>query len=241
MGVAASEGYREYKSESDIYNNDILAFTFIELGDVNAKSNHSGKSHRPIHVSHSIREPGVKYTEFATFYIGDSWLGLNTQYISGALSTSEITYIPSSKSAFVGTIIYNGNPIGVLNPYDVVGKDRKSFPKISRVLVIKTDKGEAGIIIEGLGEIPEIANHRIVKDNFFENSDKKYIEAIIQPSGKDDDDRILIIVDPSNFVQAILSQENTLEQLERIKEMSNNKTEALSGNFQLGGDHKKRA
>ena len=34
VGVKCSSGYREYKSHEDDYKNDVLAFVFVECGDI---------------------------------------------------------------------------------------------------------------------------------------------------------------------------------------------------------------
>jgi len=218
VGVAASNGYREYKSQTDSYHNEVLAFTFIPLGQSNVKPCYSSLKHHPIHVSHNIREPGVNYTEFATFYIANSWLGVNTKYVEEALNVSKITGIPSPKSGLEGSIMYRDKPIAILNPNTAFAQDKKRS-RTSQVLVLKTEAGQVGIIIDGLGEIPEIEEHRLVRGNFFEEENQKYIDAIIKPSDKDEDDRILIIIDPSSFIDAILNTDDALEAFEKIYNM----------------------
>ncbi|MBX2859408.1 MAG: cache domain-containing protein, partial [Cellvibrionaceae bacterium] len=114
LGVAASTGYREYKGESDSYQNDILCFTFIPLGEYRSAVQRSQLPHRAIRVSHRVKELGVNYREFATFYIGQSWLGVDVAQVEQSLSIADITAIPTKNPALAGSIMYRDKPIAIV-------------------------------------------------------------------------------------------------------------------------------
>jgi hypothetical protein len=84
VGASCSKGYREYKSYTDAYNNDVVCLTMIRLGEKKANNLvNSDKSSR-VRANYGPIAPDTKVAEFATFYVNGKWLGFKKSMLLSA-------------------------------------------------------------------------------------------------------------------------------------------------------------
>ena len=159
IGARGSKGYREFKGPTDAYRNDVVAIVCQPLCEVVAMA--VQPSLRKLNVRTGRRTDGPT-CEIATFHIGGTWLGMRAEQICEAVAPVGITAVPGAGRIFAGYLMYGGSPVPV---YDI-GEMANAGPAMAgadrQVIVLQSEKGShLGILVDGLGEIPEIAISRL--------------------------------------------------------------------------------
>lgn len=210
VGVRVSSGYREYKVD-DGYSNDVIALVFVPLADVSEQTN-SIMRRREIGmgVSHH-RSSGMDCIELATFFIGDKWLGINTKYVEEAITSEGLTVIPGSADHVLGKLVYNDELITVLDIRRQLKLPEKPFDPVSPVVIVRADNANIGIVVDALGEIPEICMDRVDKTNSVLDCSKGYVDCIIKPERDSGKTELLVAVDPTKLVNALVLNGNGVD------------------------------
>jgi len=164
LGAAMSSGYREYKT-SDGHVDDVLALMLLPLGEVAAES---AADDRPTHsVSAQSRSrrvgSGSEVIEIATFYVGAQWLGLPASEVVEAIGTEDLTPVLGGRNDLVaGVKMYRGSLISVLYLQRLLSPGAPIPEQARQIIVVRTrDKVCVGLLVDALGEIPEIAREEI--------------------------------------------------------------------------------
>ncbi len=158
IGVKCSNGYREYKSHSDDYINDILAFVFIEAGDIEHNLNIKKEIVNNYYNYQISSNEAIE--EIATFYIGDKWLGVKQSEIVEAISINNLESPISMDNShhFKGTVSYKNYIVSVLDISSFI-KHKMQDGKNDIVLVKyggSVGDHTMGIIVDKLGEIMKV-------------------------------------------------------------------------------------
>lgn len=87
---------------------------------------------------------------------------MRAEQICEAVAPVGITSVPGAGRIFAGYLMYGGTPVAV---YDI-GEMANAGPAMAgadrQVIILQSDKGtHLGILVDGLGEIPEIAISRL--------------------------------------------------------------------------------
>jgi chemotaxis signal transduction protein len=154
-----SSGYREYKSGTDAYRNDVAAVILVPLADSAASDGFThiaehGNSRRWSWPAASGGEPRI---EVATFYIGENWYGLPAMSIEACIDTTRLIRVPGVASKVAGMTVYGEDSIPVYDLADLRGAtDCASGTRQIILLRASPVSDPFGIVIDGLGEIPEV-------------------------------------------------------------------------------------
>lgn len=163
LGAAQSAGYREYKT-SDGQVDDVLALSAFPLGKVSAAVVESQQKSRTSVQSRARRVgAGDDVLEIATFYIGRQWLGIPAADVIESIGTEDLTPVFGGKSDLVaGVKMYRGNLISVLHLERILTPGA-AIPERARQIVIVRTRGKTclGLLVDELGEIPEVAREEI--------------------------------------------------------------------------------
>ncbi|MFZ2269662.1 MAG: chemotaxis protein CheW [Azonexus sp.] len=163
LGAAMSAGYREYKT-SDGQVDDVLALTVLPLGQATASEKNERKAHS---ISASGRNrrvgSGNDVTEIATFYVGNQWLGLPAADVVEAIGTEDLTPVLGGRNDLVaGVKMYRGNLISVLYLQRLLTPGAPIPEQTRQIVVIRTNQKTCiGLLVDELGEIPEVARDEI--------------------------------------------------------------------------------
>ncbi len=114
VGAHASSGYREYKSESDLYKNEVIALVGKELCFITKSREETDEV--PCPTIRSDRGHAETTVEIATFRLGGEWFGIRASQILEAVDTTNITPAPGSGSDCIGYLMYEKLPI----PYSIL-------------------------------------------------------------------------------------------------------------------------
>ena len=196
IGSRLSAGYREYKSAAENYRNDVVALVFVPLSERLLLAQEDGAAPGAEHVAYAKREAGGNdAVEIATFYIGGNWYGVRSNCVIEAIDADNVTQIPGMPAWARGCIMHNGQPITV---FDLRGalSDRPTNTEAKQIVVIQRPdlSSRFGILVDDLGEIPEIPAQRIEPIPGMLANGNSLTESLVKPHPSDGEKRILIIL-----------------------------------------------
>jgi chemotaxis signal transduction protein len=225
VGACCSKGYREFKGNNDDYKNDIIAMTFMSLGVIKKKSNSLAHSQQQnFKIRNTIRTPGVNYVDVATFHVGSLWIGIRSEHVQASMMAERITSVPSANKAVRGVVMFGEQPIYLIDGYTSLGVDRPASEGPLEVVVVKTDFGQIGVVVDKLGEIPIVPENQIVADKLLASEGTDYVEGIVRLESDKREPHMLVMVHPSEFVKCLLGGHSS----EAIKAMVANADAAMA-------------
>ena len=196
IGSRLSAGYREYKSAAESYRNDVVALAFVPLSERLLLAQEDSAAPGTEHVAYAKRETGGDdAVEIATFYIGGNWYGVRSNCVIEAIDADNVTQIPGMPAWARGCIMHDGQPITV---FDLRGalSDRPTSTEAKQIVVIQRpdQRSRFGILVDDLGEIPEIPAQRIEPIPGMLANGNSLTESLVKPHPSDGEKRILIVL-----------------------------------------------
>jgi chemotaxis signal transduction protein len=204
VGIQRSAGYREFKSQSDCYQNIVYSVMFADLGATNAAS--KAKSQLPRLVKQDAQQgKSQNDSEIATFTIADRNFGINVKSIVEALEHTKLAPIPNSPSSVLGSLFYKGKPILVMNPYKALGCSPNLQAADLQIVLMDTDIGPTGIVVEHLGEIFRIDQQHAGKDSSADTRSASCVEEILTLGTTEEDSQLLVVLNPNQLVKQLMA------------------------------------
>jgi len=191
VGSRMSCGYREYKNGADRYRNDVAALIFFPLCALNGASSATALKMLKIDAS-----PSTEATlEIATFHVGDRWYGMRAEGVLEAIESKTIAGSPRSTQFILGYLMYEGQPIAVIDFARIESGKSSASTQDGQIIITQTSLGKVGILVDGLGDIPEIAENRIQPiPEALVAEGSSIADAIIKHSQNDAETSVLVIV-----------------------------------------------
>jgi chemotaxis signal transduction protein len=193
LGVKCSQGYREYKT-SDNYDNEVYAlfFSYISQGSLKIEKKREIFTETPALLQENSQE-------IATFYIGGKWLGVPIHNVLEAVSMEKLIATPTLNNhhPFKGTMTYNNKAVAVIDIKNFI--DEPNIPGYKEIVIVKNFDENSdtylGILVNSLGDIPEVSNNRIKAiDNHILGS-SSLITSIVMPLENIKYDKLLSLLD----------------------------------------------
>jgi purine-binding chemotaxis protein CheW len=91
-----------------------------------------------------------------TFCLADQWFALDVNTVKEISRLGTITRVPLVSDHVLGVVNLRGNITAVLDVRSLLGLPRKTLSPSARVVVIKSENLEAGIVAEIVSEVVEI-------------------------------------------------------------------------------------
>ncbi|MBI2277128.1 MAG: chemotaxis protein CheW [Dechloromonas sp.] len=205
VGARMSAGYREYKSASDAYRNAVVALVLVPLSDRVLRPDEQRLLQRADKASYARRQAGGEdAVEIATFYIGDSWYGVASSLVVEAIDAGDITVIPGLPESARGCVMHDDQPITIFDLAALL-TGRPTAVEARQIVVIRSleQRISFGILVDELGEIPEIAAERIEPIPGMLANGKSLTESLVKPHPADADKRILVILSVERMLQRL--------------------------------------
>lgn len=202
IGVKCSQGYREYKV-ADNYSNDVYGIFFSYISSANLDINESEKLFSETQIGLIDNA-----TEIASFYIGGKWLGVDVNDVLETVSIKKIDLSPTldKEHHFKGTVIYNNKAVAVIDIKKYI--DEETIGEYKEIVIVKNydeqSENYIGILVNSLGDIPEISKTRIKKlDNHLLG---KYtlINSVVTPLENSKNEKLLSILDISRLKENLV-------------------------------------
>ncbi len=205
VGSRVSSGYREYKSETDSYSNDVVALIMVPLSERvrQASDKHSLRS---ITIdNYAKRQSGTgDAVEIATFHISGGWYGVRSTSVVEAIEGLAITPIPGLPAWVRGCVMHNDQPITVFDLASFLpGYTQPSESTQIVVVNVPELQGRFGILVDDLGEIPEIPIKRIEAVSSMLSIGGSLTESLVRPYPDDIENRILVILSTQQILQRL--------------------------------------
>lgn len=209
VGAQMSKGYREYKDANDAYRNDVVALVFVPLGQQTPERRNAPS--RRGNPESGIDKGSVKNgVEIATFYVDSHWLGLPSSHVIEAIDATGITSVPGSSDSTQGYLMYRDNVIPVVSLWGMLGKaDRRRTSHNPQIVVVRLDGAAApylGIMVDELGEIPEIPPERIEKISSMLAGGNILAESLIKPENGKAQSEMIVVLAPERIRRRFLAQ-----------------------------------
>jgi chemotaxis signal transduction protein len=192
VGACASSGYREYKGPNDAYRNNVIALIFTPLCDVGA---HIAETEA---ASVSIRsdrmQAGIK-EEIATFSIGKRLFAARAAEIVEAIDARGIVALPLMPLGMTGCVMYRGAPLPVFDMLRVL-EDAGAAERhaAAQIVVMETsDDSRFGLMVDGLGEIVEVAEDRVRFLPSMVAAEDTFADAALTPDGVSDGTLVVVL------------------------------------------------
>lgn len=189
VGIALSSGYREYKV-SDGYSADVISVCAAQLGREVAALPRRTAATEAIRSHHS----GGDVMELATFYVGDYWFGLPSEAVMEAVDATGVTTATGGAGGvLVGYKTHRNVPIPVIDVRRVLGIS-SSHGAATHIVVAQAEGAVVGLLVDALGDIPEIQSDRVVALESLNWSERLPAAGIVRPETGDDPQASLLII-----------------------------------------------
>lgn len=155
VGVRCSSGYREFKSNSDDYQNDVFSFVFIKIGTKKDKQI-TRKQNKLANNLHKKKTPTS--VELATFYIGNKFLAVDSRNVVESIAIEELqeSIDIDKKNHFKGMVLYKDKLVAVLDIRDFI-QEEITDDELTNIILFEYDKENiehcVGILVSSLEHI----------------------------------------------------------------------------------------
>ena len=207
VGSRCSSGYREYKSASDSYRNDVVALVIVPLSD-HVEDVHRVQARRRSGVRSLLQGTGVPSVEIATFHIGEQWFGLRSDSEIEAIAHRTITALPGAQPWVRGCLMVRDEPVTVVDigaflPGIVANRNGVD----AQIVVVKLAGQRQSIAFEvdELGEVTDVEVSRIEHLPELSRGPALIADAVVKPAPGSADTEILILLSVEQLGARVLA------------------------------------
>ena len=210
VGACMSNGYREYKDERDAYRNDVVALIFAKLGECRQNERRGNSGSRGRMQSAEIKMAGGgECVEIATFYVDNHWLGIATNYVVESIDPKGLTTVPGAGENLLGYIMFHDRLISVVGLWGMLGNEGKRRSSNEPQIIVIRLGGEQdsliGIMVDELGEIPEIPVERIEKVSPMMSNGNTLAENLVKPGAGKSSREMIVLLSPERLRRKFLN------------------------------------
>jgi chemotaxis signal transduction protein len=204
VGACMSNGYREYKGADDAYRNDIVALIFAPLGESQRDGRKGTNNSRGRLQNAEIKAIGAgECVEIATFYVDSHWLGIPTDYVIESIDVKGLTSVPGAGENLLGYIMFRDKLISVVGLWGMLGKEDKRHsghePQIVVLRLGGVNETLIGVMVDELGEIPEIPVERIEKVSPMLSNGNVLAESLVKPGAGKSSREMIVVLSPERL------------------------------------------
>jgi chemotaxis signal transduction protein len=216
VGSCMSSGYREYKSENESHQTDVVALIFSPLSErIIEAENWQPKGTLTVDNFAPYKPSGSVTVDIASFFIGNNFYGIESSLVVEAINNVQITSMPLSSSLEKGCLIHQGHAVTIFDLSDIIhplkpAVDRRADRNASdnrQILILQSSKENIrlGILIDRLGDITEIPlSHIDSSPNIISKASSLFASVIKQSEGSSDR-RILMVLSIEKIIQKFSS------------------------------------
>lgn len=166
LGVRCSKGYREYKSASDDYINDVFCLVFIYIGK--KCLNGLSKIKRKKFINSNILKKSFdkNSVELATFNLGKKFLAVHAKNVIESIGTDKLekSIEMDKKNPFKGMVLHKDRLISILDIRSFINEEIKD-EDLKTIILLEYDKDNKehciGILVSSLESISVVEDKAI--------------------------------------------------------------------------------
>jgi chemotaxis signal transduction protein len=193
IGAVMSHGYREYKNHHDTYQNPVAAVICIPLCD----ASHIKEKIQTTQLTTKHQDTIARIThgiEVASFYAGGQWLGIESDHVIESISADNLTSMPNSAAYVAGMVMYQGNPITVIDLSALLKGHSAHWSRHKLIVVVHAERHQKlGLLVDRLGEIPIVTTEDLQKLPVSFGSGHALMEYVIKDK-HDDQGQMMILI-----------------------------------------------
>jgi chemotaxis signal transduction protein len=199
VGTCPSLGYREYKGESDTYRNPVCALIFVPLGKCEpARAKAQAQPVRQ-NISNVNRNSDGDGVEIATFHVAGQWLGVGSENVLEAIEARNVTSVPGVKRNLFGYAMFRNQVMPVINLAVLLGVDASMSQAAlaEKQIVVMKDEPEGaciGLLVDQLGEIPEVSPDRIEKLSAMMGGEQQLADSMVKKRDSEPNSQMLVLL-----------------------------------------------
>ncbi|AXH11708.1 cache domain-containing protein [Halarcobacter bivalviorum] len=165
LGVRCSQGYREYKSATDDYVNDVFCLVFNYIGE-KAFDERKYENKSKFLNSGSKKIFTDSCVELATFHLGNKFLAVEAKNVIESISIDklEVSIDMDKTNPFKGMVLYKDNLISVLDIRSFIKEDIKD-EELNTIILFEYDKDNKehciGILVSSLQSVSVVEKDSI--------------------------------------------------------------------------------
>jgi len=212
VGASMSKGYREYKGEGDSYNNDVVALIFVPLGEKSEHDRRSVSAARRTQSHHAkAGGNGSNSVEIATFYVDSHWVGIPAEHVVEAIDVKGVTKMPGAGDNAVGYLMFRNQVVPVVGLWGMLGEVGRRRPNHEPQIVILQLAADVlmGVMVDELGEIPEIQHEHIEKISGILAGESMITEGLVKPDEQQNRIDMIVLVSPNRLRRKFLASHSS--------------------------------
>jgi len=165
LGVKCSKGYREYKSATDDYINDVFCLVFNYIGEKISEDKYFEKKSKFLNSS-SKKIFTSSCVELATFHLGSKFLAVEAKNVIESISVDKLeeSIDMDKNNPFKGMVLYKDNLISVLDIRSFIKEDIDD-EKLNTIILLEYDKDNKehciGILASSLENVSVVEQESI--------------------------------------------------------------------------------
>jgi len=211
VGCYSSRGYREFKTTGD-YHNDVAAFVFIPIGE----KTETADSEQRVAITYPQEPISGEVVDLATFYIGSEIYAFYAADVLEAMDVTMINALPGVKSYVVGSVMYCDNsPDGINEKIPIIvisGRILTNTPVESSdgaekntgaIVVVKTQVGPIGLLVDGLDAIPSFEKSQVQPVNELLRGDGGYVKSLVNIPESNTTGKMLIVLNQELILASV--------------------------------------
>jgi chemotaxis signal transduction protein len=163
VGARRDTGYREYEGIGG------YAVVLMPLGRVSEQT----ATRRMLPQRAATRQEGGKQdmVELASFAVGENWYALPTAHVIEAVDARSLQSLPKTQNWCAGYLMFAGEPIVVADMARLLGATNIETPRVVIAIRPPGQSRPFGLLVEALGDIPEVARDRLLTIDTLRNED----------------------------------------------------------------------
>jgi len=212
VGCYSSRGYREFKTTGD-YHNDVAAFVFIPIGEKTEVAD----SEQRVAITYPQEPMTGDVIDLATFYIGSEIYAFYAADVLEAMDVTMINPLPGVKSYIVGSVMYCDNsPDGINEKIPIIVIDGRILTNTpvdpdreittGAIIVIRTQAGPIGLLVDGLDAIPTFEKSHVQPVNELLRGDGGYVNSLVNIPESNTTGRMLIVLNQELILASVRRQ-----------------------------------
>ena len=175
LGTKRDAGYREY---TGIGAHAVVA---LPLGSV---SQNAGQVRRPLPQCGAVRTDHARQEvrEFTTFAAAGAWYALPTSCVIEAVDAKALKTVATAGAPWAGVILHGTAAVPVVDLATLLQLPHSETPTVVILLRVGERKAPVGLLVESLGDNPEVPSDRLLPINVLEQSAaRRLVEQAVQP------------------------------------------------------------
>ncbi|MCK9522368.1 MAG: chemotaxis protein CheW [Proteobacteria bacterium] len=139
--------------------------------------------HRPAAADPNAVVPGGAALEFLCFTLGREEFGIDLHLVKQIVSPPPITFVPRTRSYFLGVISVRGSVVTLIDLRQLLGLDPAVRDKASRILLLNIDREPVGLMVDRVTQVRRVAPNDFETNPILEeNPATAHVVGILRPN-----------------------------------------------------------